>query len=276
MRTSLSSRRFTAGLVIIAAACSPARPPRAAPGAVTPIIDAGPTALRFSYSPGAQHFRLWQRSHIAAGDTTGPSRMIEGQALITIRVQELPARLIITTTVDSGGSLHGAGDASAMRWDSVSVDTVYVGEWPQHREKVCATASLMAPPAWRFFIPVPHVLTPEIARRDSVETVICQGTIPVLVRAVTNLRAVAETMRDGARPEFRGESSYTLTGSGVVGQHNVSLTGMGTGTSSIVLRPARGTLRSADELMRLSVNVTASGRTVTLMQQTETRLDAID
>jgi hypothetical protein len=163
-----------------------------------------------------------------------------------------------------------------MQWESVSTDTVYIGEWPQQQDKVCASASLLAPPAWRFFIPVPHVLNPELARRDSVETVICQGTIPVLVRAVTNVRAVAETMREGARPEFRGESSYTLSGSGVVGQHNVRLTGNGTGTSSIALRPARGTLRSAEEQMRLSVDVTASGRTVTLIQRTETRLAAID
>jgi hypothetical protein len=163
-----------------------------------------------------------------------------------------------------------------MQWDSVSVDTVYIAEWPQQQEKVCASASLMAPPAWRFFIPVPHVLAPDLARRDSVETVICQGTIPVLVRAVTNLRAVAETMREGARPEFRGESSYTLSGSGVVGQHNVRLLGTGTGSSSIVFRPARGTLRSAEEQMRLDVQVTASGRTVTLVQRTETRLMAID
>jgi len=271
-----SSRRLVAALVIIAAACTPARPPRATPGAAIPVTGGGPTALRFSYSPGPQRFRLWQKSHIYSDDTTGPSRTIEGQALVTIRVQELPARLIITTSVDSGGSLHGANVPSAMQWDSVSVDTVYIAEWPQQQEKVCASAALMAPPAWRFFIPVPHVLAPELARRDSVETVICQGTIPVLVRAVTNMRAVAETMREGARPEFRGESSYVLSGSGVVGQHNVRLSGGGIGTSSIVLRPARGTLRSAEEQMQLSVDVTASGRTVRLIQRTETRLTTID
>jgi hypothetical protein len=163
-----------------------------------------------------------------------------------------------------------------MHWDSVSVDTVYIAEWPQQQEKVCASASLLAPPAWRFFIPVPHVLTPELARRDSVETVICQGTIPVLVRAVTNVRAVAETMREGAQPEFRGESSYTLSGAGVAGQHNVRLVGTGTGTSSFVLRPARGSLRSAEEQMQLIVDVTASGRTLRLVQRTETRLTTID
>ena len=267
---------FIAAALVAAAACTPARSPRPADGAVAPVVGAPPNALSFSYTPGPQRFRLWQRSHIYAGDTAAPARTIETQALVTIRVQELPARLIITTSVDSGGSLQPGSVATTMRWDSVSVDTVYISEWPQPQEKVCTTASLMAPPAWRFFVPVPHVLTPELARRDSVETVICQGTIPVLVRAVTNLRAVAETMGDGARPELRGESSYTLSGSGVTGQHNVRLTGSGTGTSSIVLRPARGTLRSAEEQLRLSVDVTASGRTLTLIQRTETRLTAID
>lgn len=266
---------IAAGL-IAAASCAPARPPRPSDGAVTPVGSGASSAPSFSYSPGPQRFRLWQRSQIYAGDTTGPVRTIEGQALVTVHVQELPARLIITTTIDSGGLLQPVNVATALRWDSVSVDTVYISEWPQQQEKLCASASSMAPPAWRFFIPIPHVLTPELTRRDSVETVICQGTIPVLIRAVTNVRAVAETMREGARPELRGESSYTLSGSGVAGQHNVTLLGAGTGTSSIVLRPARGTLRSAEEDLRLSVQVTASGRTATLIQRTETRLTAID
>lgn len=275
-RAHLRSRSLTTALVLIAAACTPARSPRPADGVVIPEVGVPPTPLSFSYSPGPQRFRLWQRSHIYAADTITPTRTIEGQALITIRVQELPARLIITTNVDSGGSLHAADTGTPMRWDSVTVDTVYISESPQLQEKACTSASLLAPPAWRFFIPVPHVLGPDLARRDSAATVVCQGTIPVLVRAITNLRAVAETVREGGRPELRGESLYTLSGSGVFGQHNVRVSGSGTGMSSIVLRPARGTLRSAEENLRLGVEVTASGRTVTLIQRTETRLTAID
>lgn len=249
-----------------------------APGRVGPDSDvrrptAAAAAFPFAYSTSPQRYHLSQTAVVTPRDGQGDrARRMSTEAWVTVGVTALDPAVVVTTFVDSVRTVADSGIAPPV-WARVAVDTVSAGSSLQMADRLCTEGSPATPPTSRFFLPLPQVITPGFTRVDSLVATRCHGPLPTRLTAVTAF-STGYTERAGA-PVIDVTADYEFVGSGVSGQHNVHLSGSGVGRARVVLDPAAGTVRLAEETTTLELSVTASGRVQEVRQVTTTTISLL-
>jgi hypothetical protein len=118
--------------------------------------------------------------------------------------------------------------------------------------------------------PVPTALQIGTRWRDTLVTASCAGPIPVVVQSVASYEVLAP---EGPLVRLRRQSTSTLSGQGYGAGQPVRVAGTGTADATLLLDPARGTLRSVTGEGRTTLTVTLGAQTQSFAQRTRLRVE---
>jgi hypothetical protein len=196
---------------------------------------------------------------IAEIDSAATPRAFREVARLDITISSAEGQTLVTTT----GSVEGTATASRIQ---PFVDTLRAESMDAAAEPtmpICGRDTVPPMHLVTLLPPVPHELREGVRWQRRYVYATCQGMIPVRVERTDSYlvtgRASQGSVAGGVM--VTGASSFAYAGSGVEGQHNVRLTGAGSGHATLVLDPSAGRLVSGDAEINSEIDVTASGRT---------------
>jgi hypothetical protein len=267
-------------VALICAACArrgptPARP---APGPVpttagtptpaTPDVPTAPAATgRFGYLPGlaAYDVRTEAKVELTAGPDAERGREVVrsaarvGYALSTVGRGFSVAGQVDGYTVEASERVRGGSQAPALtlRFNG-TLDPRSTRLYPDGPTVACsdpigATRLAALAAAHETVIWVPATVTQGARWRDSVLVNTCRGPIPATVATVSQYEV---TEANGPRIRVRRQTSLVLHGQAIVAGKTVTLSGTGSGETTIELDATQGRLVRSDGETRATVTVT--------------------
>lgn len=217
-----------------------------------------PVRASFEYAPGSVTYVVTTEATIAESDSVGSEpRGFREVARIDVRIVPVNGTALVTTT----GSVEGATSVGMIRpfTDTLSVggtDTIAEPTLP-----ICGRDTVPPMHLVTLLPPVPPELSDGVRWQRRLVYGICQGPIPIRVeRTDTYIVTGPAAQVAGSAISVTRSSSFTYSGSGVDGQHNVRVTGAGSGRATLILDTAAGRLVSAVEESVSEIDVAASGR----------------
>ena len=278
-----------AGPASPAPAPTPTPAPAPPPAAPTP---APATGWRFAWSPTPGTFAVRVEADVESSAPGGgaPEReRIESSAQVTLAVQ--PAGTSGTRTVagrvDSlllRASARVAGETPPAPAPSVGVRGTVAARGAARLdlapgvEAGCTTpagaAALTALGLAREALPpVPPTLQVGARWRDTLVTASCAGPIAVVVQSVASYEVLSP---EDALVRVRRQSTSTITGQGYGAGQTVRVVGSGSADATLLLDPARGSLRRATGEGRTTLTVTVGLTTQTFAQRTRLGVEGSD
>ncbi|MFN2601272.1 MAG: hypothetical protein ABR582_00795 [Gemmatimonadaceae bacterium] len=122
----------------------------------------------------------------------------------------------------------------------------------------------------------PTRLTPGLTWKDStlIKSCTTQG-VPTTRKTLQSFRVVGEKTFNATKAIFlqRVDSTYT-SGDGAEGNHEIHLTGIGTGTANIYISPITAATLSTELVEKTEIAITNSGKTRQFIQEVTQRLTA--
>ena len=218
-----------------------------------------PVRATFEYSTGTAAYVVTTEATIVEIDSVaGEPRAFREVARVDVTVAPAIGAMLVTTT----GSLEGTTSAEVIQ---AFVDTLRVDE-------TSAIAEPTLPICGRDIVPPMHLVTllppVPLELREGVRWqrrqvyAVCQGSIPVRVERTDSYVVTGRAQQiAGTGVTLTRSSSFAYSGSGVERQHNVRITGSGSGQATLILDAAAGRLLSANEESASEIDITASGRT---------------
>ena len=218
-----------------------------------------PVHARFAYAPGTVSYVVTSEATIAEIDSATAPRVFREVARVDLMTSPVESYTIVTTR----GSVEGTSTASTIQ---PFVDTLRAERVPD------ATAEPTMPICGRDTVPPMHLVTllPPVPQelREGVRWqrrhvyASCQGMIPVRVERTDSYVVTGRALQVGpGGVTISRTSSVAYAGSGVEGQHNVQLTGAGSGRATFALDASAGRLVSVIDESDSEIAVTASRRT---------------
>ncbi len=259
---------IAASLVTIGCASTPAAPdsgvePTRAPQPVareTPRPPAiTPVRASFAYTPGTVSYIVTSEATIAEIDSATAPRAFREVARVELTTSPFEGYTIVTTK----GSVEGVTTASVIQpfVDTLRAESMDASGEP--RMPICGRDTVPPMHLVTLLPPVPHELREGLRWQRRYVYASCQGMIPVRVERTDSYLVTGRTSQGtgaGGVMVTRA-SSFAYAGSGVEGQHNVQLTGSGSGQATLVLDASAGRLVADDGEINSEIDVTASGRT---------------
>lgn len=232
----------------------------------TPQPVVGPVRAAFEYAPGRETFVVTTEATIAeVGSTSSAPRSYREVARINVAAAPAGGHTLVTTT----GIAEGVGGASVI---TAYVDTLRSEKTDtiaEPRMPICGRDTIPPMHLVTLLPPVPHELSEGVRWRRQLVYAACQGSIPVRVERTDSYTVTGRaTQVAGTGVAVARSSSFAYRGSGVEGQHNVSVAGSGSAEATLVLDVGAGRLVSATEQASSEVAVTASGQTRRFTQRT--------
>jgi hypothetical protein len=223
----------------------------------TPAIT--PVRASFAYGAGRASYIVTSEATIAEIDSIASEpRTFREVAQVDVAIAPADGATLVTTT----GSIEGTTSAAIIQ---PFVDTLRVESTDSMVEPtlpICGRDTVPAMHLVTLLPPVPAELSEGLRWQRRLVYGVCQGPIPIRVERTDSYTVT------GRAPQIAGtgvtltrSSSFAYAGSGVEGQHNVRVTGSGSGRATIVLDAAGGMLLSVAEESDSEIDVTASGRT---------------
>ena len=268
---------------------SPAPAPTPTPVPATPVTPtASPTPVpatgwRFAWSPTPGAFAVRVEADVEGSAPGGaPEReRIESSALVTLAVQ--PAGASGTRTVagrvDSlllRASARVAGEAPPAPAPGIGVRGTVTARGPARLELAAGVEAGCTTPAGAGALtalglarealpPVPPTLQVGARWRDTLVTASCAGPIPVAVQSVASYEVLSP---EGALVQVRRQSTSTIAGQGYGAGQTVRVVGSGSADATLLLDPARGSLRRVTGEGRTTLTVTVGVTTQSFAQRT--------
>ena len=214
----------------------------------------------FAYAPGLISYVVMSEATIAEIDSAASaSRTFREVARVQLSIAPAEGNTIVTTT----GSVEGTATASVIQpfADTLRVESTDTVAEP--RMPICGRDTVPPMHLVTLLPPVPQELREGVRWQRRHVYASCQGTIPVRVERTDSYLVT------GRAPQVSGSggvtiartSSFAYAGSGVEGQHNVRLTGSGSGQATLVLDASAGRLVSLVDESASEIDVTSSRRT---------------
>lgn len=218
-----------------------------------------PVRASFEYAPGTVSYIVRSEATVAEIDSVGRApREFRETGRLELTIQPANGYTLVTTT----GTIEGAASSEVIQ---PFVDTLHV-------ESMDGAAEPTLPICGRDTVPPMHLVTllppVPLQLREGVRWerrriyASCQGLIPIRVER-TDSYSVTGPARQvaGTGITITRNSSFAYAGSGVEGQHNVRVTGSGSGQATLILDASTGRLVRAEEQTSSEINIVASGRT---------------
>jgi hypothetical protein len=218
-----------------------------------------PVRASFAYAPGTASYVVTSEATIAEIDSATAPRVFRDVARVDLMTSPAEGYTIVTTT----GSVEGTSSVSIIQ---PYADTLRAGSMDtaaEPRMPICGRDTVPLMHLVTLLPPVPQELREGARWQRRHVYGSCQGMIPVRVERTDNYLVT------GRAPQVGGSGGLTITrtssfayaGSGVEGQHNVRLTGAGSGQTTLILDASLGRLVTATEDINSEIGITASGRT---------------
>lgn len=226
---------------------------------------ATPVRASFEYAPGTASYVVTSAATIAEMDSVGREpREFREVAHLELAIEPANGYTLVTTT----GSIEGTTLAGSIH---PFVDTLHV-------ESMDGVAEPTLPICGRDTVPPMHLVTllPPMPlelregarwqRRFVYGT--CQGPIPIRVERTDSYIVTGRAPQvAGTGVTLARSTSFAYTGSGVEGQHNVRVTGSGSGQATLILDASAGRLLSVEGVSSSEIDIIASGRTTRFSQR---------
>jgi hypothetical protein len=256
-----------AGLVTIGCASSAPAPrtgpePERAPVPIvreTPRTPAvAPVRASFAYAPGTVSYVVTSEATIAEIDSAASARTFREVARVSLSIAPAEGGTIVAAS----GSVEGPAATFPIptfvdTLSAESLDTATEPEMP-----ICGRDTVPPMHLVTLLPPVPQELREGARWQRRQVYAICQGMIPVRVERTDSYVVTGRAQQiGGGGVTVSRSSSLVYAGAGVEGQHNVRLTGSGSGQASLVLDASAGQLVSVEGESVSEIDITASGRT---------------
>ncbi|MEX1186248.1 MAG: hypothetical protein WEA80_06635 [Gemmatimonadaceae bacterium] len=218
-----------------------------------------PVGASFEYAAGIASYIVTTEATIAEIDSVASEpRAFREVAQVDVAIAPADGATLVTTT----GSIEGTTSAGIIR---PFVDTLRVVSTDSVAEPtlpICGRDTVPPMHLVTLLPPVPLELREGVRWQRRQVYAICQGPIPIRVERTDSYTVTGRAPKvAGTGVTLTRSSSFAYAGSGVDGQHNVRVTGSGSGQATIVLDTSKGRLVSAVEESVSEIDVTASGRT---------------
>jgi hypothetical protein len=218
-----------------------------------------PVRASFEYAAGTATYVVITEATVAEIDSVASEpRVFREVARVNVTVEPGNDATLVTTT----GSVEGTTSAAIIQpfADTLRVDGT--GTIVEPTLPICGRDTVPPMHLVTLLPPVPLELREGVRWQHREVYAVCQGSIPMRVERTDsyivtgrapNVAGVGVTLTRG--------SSFAYSGSGVEGQHNVRVTGSGSGQATLILDAAAGRLLSAVEESVSEIDIIASGQT---------------
>lgn len=235
-----------------------------------PVIT--PVRASFEYAAGTVSYVVTSEATIAEIDSAAsPPRTFREVA----RVQLVTAPSEGYTVVTATGSVEGTTTASVIRPFVDTLRTENMDAAAEPRMPICVRDTVPPMHLVTLLPPVPQELRDGVRWQRRHVYASCQGPIPVRVERTDSYLVTGRALQvsgSGGVTVTR-TSSFAYAGSGVEGQHNVQLTGSGSGQATLVLDASAGRLVSVVDESVSEIDITASRRTRRFSQLVVRRIE---
>lgn len=233
------------------------RPPVVREQPRTPAIT--PVRVSFAYAAGIATYIVTTEATIAEIDSVASEpRAFREVARVDVAITPANGATLVTTT----GSIEGTTSAAIIQpfvdtLRAASTDSVVEPTLP-----ICGRDTVPPMHLVTLLPPVPPELREGARWQRRHVYGICQGPIPIRVERTDSYTVTGRAPQvAGAGVTLTRSSSFAYAGSGVEGQHNVRVTGSGSGQATLILDAAAGRLLRAEGEINSEIDITASGRT---------------
>lgn len=226
---------------------------------------ATPVRASFVYAPGSATFVVTTEATIAEiNSVASEPRAFREVARVDVRIVTVNGATLVTTT----GTVEGTTSAGIIQ---PFADTLHVngtGTVAEPTLPICGRDTVPPMHLVTLLPPVPLELREGVRWQRRLVYGICQGPIPIRVERTDSYIVTGRAPQvAGTGVTLTRSSSFAYSGSGVEGQHNVRVTGSGSGQATLILDASAGRLLRADDEINSEIDVTASGRTMRFSQR---------
>ena len=218
-----------------------------------------PVRASFAYAPGTVSYVVTSEATIGEIDSAASApRAFREVARVDIAIAPAGSVAIVTVT----GSVEGTTAASISQpfADTLRAESMDAAAEP--RMPICGRDTVPPIHLVTLLPPVPQELREGLRWQRRQVYASCQGMIPVRVERTDSYLVTGSAPQIGsAGITVTRSSSLAYAGSGVEGQHNVRITGSGSGEATLVFDASAGRLLSANEELSSEIGITSSGRT---------------
>ena len=231
----------------------------------TPRPAVTPVRASFEYAPGAESYVVTTEATIAELDSVESApRAYREVARLNVAITQSNGRTIVTTT----GTTEGVTQASVITRFTDTLHTDGTDTIAEPRLPICGRDTVPPMHLVTLLPPVPHALHEGLRWQRHFVYAACQGSIPVRVERTDSYTVTGRAAQVAATGVMVSRSSsFAVRGTGVEGQHNVSVTGSGSAQAAIVLDATAGRFVSVREQSSSEISVVASGRTRRFVQR---------
>lgn len=213
----------------------------------------------FHYAPGSATYVVTTEATIVEIDSVASEpRAFREVARVDVAITPANGATLATTT----GSVEGTTSAGIIQ---SYVDTLRVESTDAIAEPtlpICGRDTVPPMHLVTLLPPVPAELTEGLRWQRRSVYGICQGPIPLRVERTDSYTVTGRAPQvAGTGVTLARSSSLAYAGSGVEGQHNVRITGSGSGQATFVFDASAGRMVTATEEINAEIDITASGRT---------------
>lgn len=223
----------------------------------TPAIT--PVRASFEYAAGTATYVVTTEATIAEVDSiANEPRAFRETARVDVTIVPANGATVVTTT----GSIEGTTSAGIIQ---PFVDTLRAASTDSVAEPtlpICGRDTVPPMHLVTLLPPVPLELREGARWQRRHVYGICQGPIPIRVERTDSYTVIGRAPQvAGVGVTLTRSSSFAYAGSGVEGQHNVRITGSGSGQATLILDAAAGRFLSAIDESISDIGITASGQT---------------
>ena len=289
-RPSGRSASPLAALVALAGACAgggggrvePAPAPAPRPSAATPVPAAARTTA-FAYEPGTYRYEVRTDAVVERPDARDERETVGAVAQLSYTLARQPRGLAVTGQVESYAVTAGqrvtagevdAGLAAPLPFrgtvDAGGVRIATEGTLGQRCDGPFGPALTAARET---LVRFPPSLVAGTRWADTTSTLTCRGDVPATLQTIARYDVVGRADFAGTSAiHVRRQTSTSLDGRGVASGRPLTISGTGTGTSSLYVDPARGRLLGSIGESRTTLTVRIDNLTQQFVQRATQRV----
>ena len=231
-----------------------------------------PVRATFAYAAGTATYVVTTEATVAEIDSVASEpRVFREVARVDVAIAQANGATLVTTT----GSIEGMTSAAIIQPFADTLRLDGTGTVAEPTLPICGRDTVPPMHLVTLLPPVPLELREGVRWQHREVYAVCQGAIPMRVERTDSYIVTGRAPQvAGTGVTLTRSSSFAYSGSGVEGQHNVRVTGSGSGQATLVLDASTGRLVSAVEESVSEIDITASGRTRRFSQRVRRNVES--
>ncbi len=224
-----------------------------------------PVRASFEYAAGTATYVVTTEATIAEIDSVASEpRAFREVARVDVIIAPANGATLVTTT----GTVEGTTSVAIIQPFTDTLRVSSTGTVAEPTLPICGRDTVPPMHLVTLLPPVPPELREGVRWQRRLVYGICQGPIPIRVERTDSYTVTGRAPQvAGTGVTLTRSSSFAYSGSGVEGQHNVRVTGSGSGQATMILDASAGLLLRAESETISEIDIIASGRTTRFSQR---------